>query len=232
MWKTRTKVGWGLLMLGAVLMALLAARYYTFDPDVFFDRQRAVFEDKTGWLIVHISGMMFAILAGPLQFLRPLREKHFHFHRALGKIYILGALVGAVGGIYMSRFSASGTASHVGFAALGVGVLITTITAYRRIRSGNVQSHREWMTRSYALIFAAVTLRIEAPFLESAFGEYDGYAAVAWVCWIPNLIFAEWLIRARLRRRIEPTRGNDRPLIPAQRAHPRARIVIETKSQS
>ena len=69
-----------------------------------------------------------------------------------------------------------------------------------------MQSHREWMVRSYALILAAVTLRIYAPFLEGSLGEQDGYALVAWVSWVPNLVAAEWLIRRSYRRRPEPRR--------------------------
>jgi uncharacterized membrane protein len=191
---------------GAVLMALLAARYYTFDPEVYFERQRAVYEDKTLGLLVHLTGMMFAVLAGPFQFLRPLRERHFGFHHMLGRIYILGAIVGALGGLYMAQFSASGAVSDVGFALLALGVLLTTTLAFVRIRSSNVQSHREWMTRSYALVFAAITLRVYLGPLEGAFGEHDGYAIVAWACWMPNLVFAEWLIRSKLRRHPEAPR--------------------------
>jgi uncharacterized membrane protein len=206
MWTARTKVGWSLLLTGAVLMALVAARYYTFNPQVYF--QPDVYEAKTFGIMIHITGMMFAVLCGPFQFLRPLRERHFGFHRLLGKIYIAGALVGGLGGLYMAPFSASGAVSDVGFALLALAVLLTTTVAYLRIRGGDVQSHREWMTRSYALIFAAVTLRIYLPFLQAAFGEHDGYAIVAWACWVPNLLFAVWLIRSRLRRRPEAPRAS------------------------
>lgn len=207
MWTTRTKIGWGLLLAGAALMVLTAARYYTFDSDVYFPRQRQVFEDRTLGLMVHITGMTFAVLAGPFQFRRRLRERHFGFHRMLGKVYIAGAIVGGLGGLYMAQFSASGTVSDVAFALLALGVLLTTTVALMRIRSGNVQSHREWMTRSYALVFSAITLRLYLPLLEGAFGEHDGYAIVAWACWLPNLAFAEWLIRSRLRRHPEAPRG-------------------------
>jgi hypothetical protein len=115
--------------------------------------------------------------------------------------------VGALGGRYMAQFSASGTVSDIAFAMLALGVLLTTTVAFVRIRGGNVQSHREWMTRSYALVFAAITLRLYLPLLEAAFGEHDGYAIVAWACWVPNLAFAEWFIRSRLRRNPEPSRA-------------------------
>ena len=206
MWTTRTRIGWGLLLLGAVLMALTASRYFMFDSSAYFDRQRQVFEDHTFWLMLHITGMFFAILVGPFQFWRRLRERHFRIHRTLGKIYIAAAIVGAIGGLYMSQWSASGTPSDLGFAALAIGVLFTTTTAFMRILRGNVQSHREWMTRSYALIFAAVTLRIYLPGLEAAFGRHTGYAIVAWACWLPNLAFAEWFIRAKLRVKPEEPR--------------------------
>jgi uncharacterized membrane protein len=206
MWTARTKIGWSLLLAGAVIMALAAARYYTFDPTVYFERQRAVYEAKTLGLMIHISGMMFAVLAGPLQLLRRLRERHFGFHRMLGKLYIAGAIVGALGGLYMAQFSASGTVSDVAFTLLALAVLLTTTVAFVRIRAGNVQSHREWMTRSYALVFSAITLRLYMPFLEGAFGEHDGYAIVAWACWLPNLAFAEWFVRSRLRRQPEAPR--------------------------
>ncbi len=99
--------------------------------------------------------------------------------------------MGALGGLYMAQFSASGAVSDGGFALLALGVLLTSTLAFVRIRSGNVQSHREWMTRSYALVFAAIMLRVYAGPLEGAFGEHDGYAIVAWACWMPNLVFAE-----------------------------------------
>jgi uncharacterized membrane protein len=203
MWTTRTKIGWSLLLVGAGLMGLLAARYYTFDSDVYFPRQREVYEAKTLGLMVHISGMLLAVLAGPFQFLRRLRERHFGLHRTLGKVYIAGAIVGGLGGLYMAQFSASGAVSDVAFTVLALGVLLTTTVAFIRIRGGDVQSHREWMTRSYALVFAAITLRLYLPLLEGAFGEHDGYAIVSWACWLPNLAVAEWLIRSRLRRHPE-----------------------------
>lgn len=124
----------------------------------------------------------------------------------LGRVYIGGALVGGVGGLYLAQHSASGIVSDIGFGLLAVLTIATTAMAFKRILEGAVQSHREWMVRSYALILAAVTLRIYAPFLEAWLGEQDGYALVAWACWVPNLLVAEWLIRGSFRQRREPPR--------------------------
>ena len=210
MWTARTRVGWGLLLAGAVLLALVAARYYTLDPAVYF--QPEVYEARTAGLLVHITAMTVAVLVGPFQFLRRLRERHFGLHRALGRIYLAAAVVGALGGLYLAPVSASGAVSDVAFALLGIGVLLTTTVAFWRILHGDVQSHREWMTRGYALIFAAVTLRLYLPFLTAAFGEHVGYAIVSWACWVPNLLVAEWFVRARLRPQPEAPRPG-RPVV-------------------
>ena len=56
------------------------------------------------------------------------------------------------------------------------------------------------MIRSAALTFAAVTLRVYWPFLFMTLGEEVGYTLVAWLCWVPNLVVAEWLLLRPARR--------------------------------
>ncbi len=202
-WTLRTRVGWSLLLAGAALAVLVSARYLTFDPAVYFPRQREVYESHTAGLMLHIIGMIGAALLGPFQFLRSFRNRYPRVHSISGRVYLTSTLAGGLGGLYMAQFSASGLVSGVGFALLACGVLLTSALAYRRIRHGDVQSHREWMTRSYALIFAAVTLRLYQSFLEVLLGEQRGYALVAWLCWMPNLLVAEWMVRRRLRLRRE-----------------------------
>ncbi len=57
-------------------------------------------------------------------------------------------------------------------------------------------AHERWMIRSFALTFAAVILRIYLPF---AGDLVTGYTAIAWLCWIPNLVVAKIWIRLRER---------------------------------
>ena len=58
----------------------------------------------------------------------------------------------------MALESFGGLPTHFGFGMLAVLWLFTTAMAYRRVLQGKIQSHREWMIRSFALTFAAVTL--------------------------------------------------------------------------
>ena len=52
------------------------------------------------------------------------------------------------------------------------------------------------MLRSFALTFAAVTLRIWLPLLERAVGlDFDiAYPAAAWLAWVPSLLLVEWFL--------------------------------------
>ena len=57
------------------------------------------------------------------------------------------------------------------------------------------------MIRSYALTLAAVTLRLYIPAaLISGFSFEAAYPAISWLCWVPNLIVAEWIIRRHAAR--------------------------------
>ena len=78
-----------------------------------------------------------------------------------------------------------------GFATLALAWLYTGWKAYSAIRAGDVASHRAWMLRNFALTTAAVTLRIYLPASMLAGIPYEvAYAAIAWLCWVPNLLAA------------------------------------------
>jgi hypothetical protein len=111
-------------------------------------------------------------------------------------VYALGYVVVGVVGLYMSIYSFGGWVTHLGFGTLAGLLLFTTLRAYAAARRRDIATHRQWMVRSYALVFAAVTLRIELPLLAMAFGGFlPGYQAVAWLCWVPNALWAEWFVR-------------------------------------
>jgi hypothetical protein len=53
------------------------------------------------------------------------------------------------------------------------------------------------MIVSYAMIFGAVTLRIELPLLIGVFQDFGpAYRVIAWLSWVPNLAFALLYVRA------------------------------------
>ncbi|MGH3858587.1 DUF2306 domain-containing protein [Actinokineospora sp.] len=113
-----------------------------------------------------------------------------------GRLYVAGVFVGGVGGLALSTTAHGGMVSSLGFATLAVAWVATTATGLVMVRSGRIAEHRKWMVRSFALTFAAVTLRLELGlygFLEIDIPFEVAYAAIAWLCWAPNLLVA-WLL--------------------------------------
>lgn len=150
--------------------------------------------------MLHFLAGAVVIVIGALQFNANIRSQRPHIHRWLGRIYLGGVLLGGTAGLYLSFYSFGGVVSHFGFGMLAVLWLATTFIAFTHIRAGRLQPHREWMVRSYALCLAAFTLRIYLPlFFLTEIPFDDFYPAVAWLCWVPNLLIAEWIIIPRLK---------------------------------
>ena len=205
------RISWVLITLGSVLMFLLAARYFFLDLDSEAAKPenylRDLYLNRRLALYIHVFAFMPPLILGPLQFLlRRLtpdarKAKYLPLHRWLGLVYVSGAIVGGLAGLYLAIYAYGGFSAALGFGTLASLTLVTTSMAYLRIREGNESAHKEWMTRSYSLIFAAVTLRVWLALFVAALGIEitEAYPAVSWFCWVPNLIVAE-LINARRRQ--------------------------------
>ena len=69
---------------------------------------------------------------------------------------------------------------------------------YSAARRRDFTRHRRWMIRSFALTFAAVTLRAYVPIsIMAAAPMAIAYPIISWACWVPNLIVAEIWLRTR-----------------------------------
>ena len=145
-------------------------------------------------IYTHIFASIVALVLGPFQFSARLRQKHRDLHRWLGRIYLaIGVVVGSLSGLYMSQYAFGGPIAKLGFAMLAVFWLYTGAQAYFAVRRGAINEHRRWMVRNFSLTFAAVTLRIYLPASMAAGVEFAlAYPIIAWLCWVPNLLFAEW----------------------------------------
>ena len=154
---------------------------------------------------LHIVGAILALALGPFQFLPRLRGRRPTVHRWMGRLYLLGVLAGGAAGLYLAPFAYGGPVARVGFGGLGVLWLATGLLAYRAIRAGRIGAHGRWMTRNFALTLAGVMLRLWMPGLAAGGVPFDAaYPAVAWLCWVPNLVVAEAAVRTSGRRRVAP----------------------------
>jgi uncharacterized membrane protein len=210
----RRRVLWSVMTVFSLLVAAAATAYFRFDPDLYFPAQRSVYLTRQLPLHLHIAGALVALAAGPWQFAARLRTRRPRIHRTVGTLYLVGCLIGGLGGIALSTTAHGGAMASAGFAALGALWLATGAAGLAAILRGDVLAHRRWMVRSFSLTFAAVTLRVylgiamaltatdawSVPFATS-------YAAIAWIAWVPNLAVAWWLTRRRPEQAEAPVHG-------------------------
>lgn len=98
-------------------------------------------------LRLHIAGGMGALLLGPWQFSQRLRARALNVHRWMGRAYLLEVGLGSIAGFVMACVSSEGMPTHLGFGILAVLWFGTGLQAYRSVRKGDIQAHREWMIR-------------------------------------------------------------------------------------
>jgi len=196
--KILSRPAWMVMTLLSLVVALMAYRYPLnvgpLAPNVVANLFARPFLD------LHVAGAATALLIAPFQVLPGLRARRPGLHRVMGRIYVAGCLAGGMGGLVLAFGSTAGPIATAGFGLLALAWLATTVQAWRMALARRVAEHRAWMIRSMALTLAAVTLRLYLPF--AALGPipfFDAYRAIAFLCWVPNLLLAEvWLKRRGL----------------------------------
>lgn len=186
-----------LLSLGVAAYAVIAYAFFPIGTFLHPD-MRASFEAHRVVVYLHVFASALTLALGPFQFSARLRASRPELHRWMGRVYLgVGVLVGGVAGLVMAMNAYGGLASNVVFGVLAVLWLYTGLRAYLAIRARDIAAHRLWMIRNYALAFAAVTLRLWLPAAVVAGIDFDiAYPAIAWLCWVPNLVLAmAWMRR-------------------------------------
>ncbi len=192
-----------LLIITAILASLVGLYPFIY---FFVNRKFGLLQSKTDdiltnvfWNIgfyLHITLGGIALLIGWTQFNAKLRTKRLKVHRLIGKVYVIAALISSLASIYIALYATGGIIASLGFICLGITWLYTTLSAYIHIKNGRIEHHQKMMIYSYAACFAAVTLRIYLPILSILFHDFiKAYILVAWLCWIPNIIVAYFLVQ-------------------------------------
>ena len=171
---------------------------------------------------VHLASAGLALFVGGFQFSAALR-RYRCVHRWIGRTYVSAVLLGSASGLVLACFSSAAFVGFFGFGTLAVSWAMTTYRGYRSARDGDAAEHQAWMIRSFALTYAAPMLRIwvivlnvvQAPFgIDEAVAAANAYAPVPFLCWMPNVVVAEY----RLRRRGLPSLIRSVPARPTRRA--------------
>jgi uncharacterized membrane protein len=115
------------------------------------------------WLLPHGVAGACALLLGPMQFSERLRCRFRKLHRVLGRVYIAGVFIAAPLGVYIQYFEERmGDTPSFTVAAIVNAILLmgTTAVAMAFILKGDVQQHRQWMTRSFAVALVFLEGRV------------------------------------------------------------------------
>jgi len=214
-------VAMGALAFFSWLMLGITLEYWPMRSDAAFLRIKQQYLGIKHWeaaFWIHVFTSMLPLMAGFTQFAPWILKKRPGLHRAMGKVYVFTVcFVTGPASLVMAFYANGGITSRIAFLTLAILWLATTAMGWRKIAGRDWKRHREWMIRSYALTLSAITLRAWKYLIVMAFepAPMDVYRLVAWLGFVPNMIFAEWWIR-RTRgklRAVSTRKRNDRGVI-------------------
>jgi len=188
-----------IILFFTVLICFKALNYFDFKvKGVLFGREHLL--EHIIYPITFYAHIIFgaiALLIGPFQFMLFIRRKSLTIHRTIGKIYIVSSLASGVAAFYIGFFALGGWVAKIGFISGAMLWMFATANSYLTIRAGNIDLHKDWTHRSYAITFAAVTLRIGMGILVGGLGFTfeKAYPIIAWTSWVPNLIIMELFLK-------------------------------------
>lgn len=187
-------------MIGAVVLSVVIAlgtlRIIPLGVELSFPEFSPQLDARRTVFLSHVFAASVALFVGGFQFFPKLRARYLNIHRWLGRLYVLAVLLGGLAGLVIGSQAVGGPIAATGFSLLAIAWLGTTGAALWFVRTGQISAHQRWMTRSFALTFAAVTLRIYLLiFSVNGFSYTEASIYLGWICWVPNLVFAEWYLR-------------------------------------
>lgn len=193
------------LCVATFLMLRMVLDYTAFRDDVDFLRFKQAYVGYWWWkaaFYVHVFSAIAALLAGFTQFSPHILRCHRSLHRLIGRIYAYDILViNFPTGMILAVCANGLLPGRIAFVLLDCLWFGFTLIAVVAIRNGQITRHREFMIRSYALTFSAITLRTWKIILSHSFhiDLVHLYMMEAWMGFVPNVLVVEWWIRTRHR---------------------------------
>lgn len=187
-----------ILLLGSAFVFHYVFPYYLHYNPAGFEE----FWPRRGWLLAHISSGMVALLIGPFQFSRRLRQRYLRLHRVMGRVYLIAILCGSIGALALSITTPDGRPWAFGLQGLILAWVTTAGMAYYAIRQRQIQIHQEWMVRSYVVTFAFVTFRLlyDVPPMSRLGPPNERGITYIWACWALPLLATEVILQLRRMR--------------------------------
>src|SRR5215471_11067076 len=182
-------------------IGLMLAYVIAHDESFLVNRKDPIwqhYEPFKWWLLPHGIAGAWALLLGPMQFSERLRCRFRRLHRVLGRIYVAGVFIAAPFGVYIQYFEERlGDPRSFSIAAAVNAALwmITTGIALVFILQGDVQKHRQWMTRSFAVALVFLEVRVIGGL--GGWENLDVHAneTIVWVCLSFSILSADVVLQ-------------------------------------
>ncbi len=198
---TRQSRSWGRLSVWTFVVLMMG--YVLFHNESFLvNRADPVwnhYQPFKWWLLPHGLAGACALFLGPMQFFDRLRQRYLRLHKTIGWIYVVGAMIVAPLGAYIQFFEErmhgprSFTMAAISDAAM---LMLTTGIALVFVLRGNIQQHRQWMTRSYAVALVFLEVRVISGLLGLDNNERAG-EIIVWMCVIFAVPLADIVLNWR-----------------------------------
>jgi hypothetical protein len=158
--------------------------------------------------IIHITSGALYLLAGILQFSAAFRRRWPQGHVRVGRLLAVLGLAVAASALWMTllypREAGTGALHYAFRLAFGIGMAACLVLGVAAIRRRNLEGHRAWMMRAYALAAGAGTQVFTQAFAEGAVGDGELSSGLALGAgWLINLAVVEYVIG---RRKVAPSR--------------------------
>jgi uncharacterized membrane protein len=197
----RIFIAYAVLSVGCFLMLRTIVGYTSFRDDVQFLALKQYYVHNVVWktaFYIHVFSAVAALLAGFTQFSPQLLRDNPKVHRLIGKIYVANILfINFPAGLIMGVYANGGLPGKTAFLLLDVLWFFFTWKAYMCAKNKRYVDHKNYMIRSFALTFSAITLRTWKLILSNIFAIdlAELYVIDAWLGFVPNLLVAEIIIR-------------------------------------
>jgi uncharacterized membrane protein len=187
------RLGFGFMVLAAIAVAAWSERLFAVFSNLWPFIDTGIRGVVTAYPVRALTHMLIAPLAlalGPFQFMKSIRNRVPRVHRYMGRIYVASCVIAGIAGFATALHASGGPVAGWGFgilAALWVGTSLGGMFAAMRRR---LQLHRLLMSLSYAMTFAAVTLRLQIPvgLMLGSPGYPQMSVWLAYTSWIPNVV--------------------------------------------
>jgi hypothetical protein len=113
-------------------------------------------------LFSHLLFAAMVTVAGVLQLVPPIRRRGPRFHRWSGRVFIVGAVIGAAGGVIMTwtRHGVGDLTQHVAGTLDAVLILAFAALAWRDALRRRFDTHRRWAMRMFLAVNGGWFFRI------------------------------------------------------------------------